>query len=212
MDLRFFARKEMTFAAALLTMTGLLTGCGTLGPTATTASGPPAVTHYPEPASFDAPEPFTELASREVNSDVDLDAQEASLVQSVALDTTQSSIKENSDRTTTKISQATPRRVERVDDRSFKQKVLDSDEAVLVDFYADWCGPCKKLTPVLDELAQETPGVRIVKVNIDHSPESASSYSVKSIPTLILFKDGKPVARRGGLIGKDSLRDLISRP
>ncbi len=212
MDLRFFASKQMTFAAALLTMTALLTGCGTFGPSATTASGRPAVTHYPEPASFDAPEPFAEPASRDMNTDVDLDVREPSSVKPVALDTAQSIVEENAERSAATENQATPRRVERVDDRSFKQEVIDSDEAVLVDFYADWCGPCKKLTPILDELAQETPGVRIVKVNIDHSPKSASSYRVKSIPTLILFREGKPVARRGGLIVKDSLKDLISQP
>ena len=83
---------------------------------------------------------------------------------------------------------------------------------MLVDFYADWCGPCKKLSPVLDKRAQEASGVRIVKVNTDRSPELAAEYSVNSIPTLILFKDGKPAARRGGLISKDSLTELIKQP
>ena len=212
MELRLLASTKMTFAAALLTLPTLLTGCGSFGSGATIASGPPPVTHHPPSDSLDASGPFAEPSSRELDTDVDFGVREPSLVEPVALDTAQSIVKENADRAAATKNQATPRRVERVDDRSFEQKVLDSDEAVLVDFYSDWCGPCKKLTPVLDELAQETPGIRIVKVNIDRSPKSASSYNVKSIPTLILFRDGKPVARHGGLIGKDSLKDLISQP
>jgi thioredoxin 1 len=104
-----------------------------------------------------------------------------------------------------------PRHVEHVDDHDFQQKVVRSDETVLVDFYADWCGPCKMLVPVLDELAQETPDARIVKVDIDQSPKLAKRYGVRSIPTLILFKDGKPVTRRTGLNSKASLKELIAQ-
>jgi len=101
--------------------------------------------------------------------------------------------------------------VEKVSDREFEQKVIRSDEIVLVDFYADWCGPCRTLAPVLDELAQETPDARIVKVNIDRSPKLAERYGVRSIPTVILFKDGRPVTRRTGLNSKATLRELISQ-
>jgi len=132
--------------------------------------------------------------------------QGSSQVRPVSFEATESAVKQSGVNR-----QMSPRRVEHVDDRNFGQMVLDSDEAVLVDFYADWCGPCKKLSPVLDELAQETPGVRIVKVNIDRSPKSARGYRVKSLPTLILFKDGKPVVRRGGLLSKDSLKKLVSQ-
>ena len=104
-----------------------------------------------------------------------------------------------------------PRRVEKVSDHDFEQKVVKSDETVLVDFYADWCGPCKKLAPVLDELAQETPDARVAKVDIDRSPKLAEQYGVRSIPTLILFKDGKPVTRRTGLNSKASLKELIAQ-
>jgi thioredoxin 1 len=126
--------------------------------------------------------------------------------QFVALKTGQA-VTETSLATTIKI----PRHVEKVGDREFEQEVIRSGDTVLVDFYADWCGPCKKLASVLDELAQETPDARIVKVNIDRSPKLAKHYSVRSIPTLILFKDGKPVTRRTGLNSKASLKELISQ-
>jgi thioredoxin 1 len=111
------------------------------------------------------------------------------------------------------VSEATarvPRPVERVNHRDFDRKVLDAGEVVLVDFYADWCGPCKRLAPVLDELARETPDARVVKVNIDHSPELADQYAVRSVPTLIVFKNGKPVARRMGLNSKRDLQSLLA--
>jgi thioredoxin 1 len=104
-----------------------------------------------------------------------------------------------------------PRHVEKVTDHEFQQKVIGSGEPVLVDFYADWCGPCKRLAPVLDELAQETPDARIVKIDIDRSPKVAAHYGVRSIPTLILFKDGKPVTRRTGLSSKASLKELLAQ-
>jgi thioredoxin 1 len=104
-----------------------------------------------------------------------------------------------------------PRHVEKVTDQEFQQKVIGSGEPVLVDFYADWCGPCKRLAPVLDELAQETPDARIVKIDIDRSPKVAAHYGVRSIPTLILFKDGKPVTRRTGLSSKASLKELLAQ-
>jgi thioredoxin 1 len=104
-----------------------------------------------------------------------------------------------------------PRHVEHVDDHDFQQKVVRSDETVLVDFYADWCGPCKMLAPVLDELAQETSDARIVKVDVDQSPKLAKRYGVRSIPTLILFKEGKPLTRRTGLNSKASLKELIAQ-
>jgi len=103
------------------------------------------------------------------------------------------------------------RRVEHIGHGEFAQKVLASEEAVLVDFYADWCGPCRKLAPMLDQLARETPNARIVKVNIDHHPELADRYGVRSIPTLILFKNGKPTARRTGLMGPAALRAILNQ-
>ncbi|MEE1199622.1 MAG: thioredoxin, partial [Christensenellales bacterium] len=83
--------------------------------------------------------------------------------------------------------------VQKITHADFQQEVLESKTTVLVDFWASWCGPCRMLTPILEELAAENPQVKVCKVNIDEEPELASAYQVMSIPTLIVFKDGKAV-------------------
>ncbi len=80
---------------------------------------------------------------------------------------------------------------------------------VLVDFFAEWCGPCRMLTPIIEELANEISGVSIFKVNIDESPETAQKYEVSSIPTLVLLKDGKEAKKTVGLKDKDFLLAMI---
>lgn len=95
-----------------------------------------------------------------------------------------------------------------VNTENFEQEVLKNAGPVLVDFYADWCGPCKMLAPVLEELAKELDGkVKVCKLNVDDSSKIAADYSVMTIPTLILFKDGKDSVQTVGFKTKN---DIIS--
>jgi thioredoxin 1 len=97
-----------------------------------------------------------------------------------------------------------------VTDESFKNEV-ESAGTVLVDFWAPWCGPCKMIAPVLEELDKEVSNIKIAKVNVDDNPESASRFGVMSIPTLIVFKDGQPVDKVVGFQSKDALKNVLSR-
>lgn len=92
---------------------------------------------------------------------------------------------------------------------NFEAEVLKSDAPVLVDFYADWCGPCKMLAPLLEQFAQEHPQVKVCKINVDDQADLAMDYDVRSIPTLVVFKDGKEANRSVGLISKSQLQNLI---
>jgi thioredoxin 1 len=90
-----------------------------------------------------------------------------------------------------------------VTDSDFQQEVLDADTPVLVDFWADWCAPCKMVAPVLDDLAQEYDGkVKFTKVDVDTNPETAMKYGIRSIPTLLVFKGGAPVDQVVGAVPK----------
>ncbi len=89
---------------------------------------------------------------------------------------------------------------------NFEEKVLKSDIPVLVDLWAPWCGPCKAIGPTVSELAEEYTGrLKVVKLNIDQSPELATKYNVMSIPTLLIFKDGQVDGQIIGLVGKDKI-------
>ncbi len=101
-------------------------------------------------------------------------------------------------------------RIVHVTDDSFEQAVLQCAKPVLVDYWADWCGPCKMIAPVLDEIADEYGGkVRVAKLNIDDNPNTPPRYGIRGIPTLMLFKEGEVEATKVGAVSKSQLTAFI---
>ncbi len=99
-----------------------------------------------------------------------------------------------------------------VTDASFKGEVLESDVPVLVDFWAPWCGPCRMVAPVVEEIAEQYQGkVKVVKLNTDENPQIASNYGIRSIPTLMIFKDGQRVDMVVGAVPKTTLANTLEK-
>ena len=92
---------------------------------------------------------------------------------------------------------------------NFQAEVLNSDKPVLVDFWATWCGPCRMVAPIVDEIAEEREDIKVCKIDVDEQPELAATYQVMSIPTLLVFKDGQVTAKSIGAKPKTQLLDMI---
>ena len=97
----------------------------------------------------------------------------------------------------------------KISEENFKKEVLEESKTVLVDFYADWCGPCKMLSPIIEEVAKENEDAKFVKINVDEAQELAIEYDIMSIPTIVVIKDGKEVNRTVGLVDKTEIRAML---
>ncbi len=103
-------------------------------------------------------------------------------------------------------------RIQHVSDNTFEQDVVGASEPVLVDFWAPWCGPCKRVAPILEELAQKLEGrLKVAKMNVDENPSIPSQLGIRSIPTLAVYKEGKVVETRVGALSLEELERFVSR-
>ena len=93
----------------------------------------------------------------------------------------------------------------KITENNFEEEVLNSEKTVLLDFYADWCGPCKMQSPIIDQIAEEKQDVKVGKINVDENQNLAGKYGVMSIPTLVIIKNGEIVGQFVGLTGKDQI-------
>ena len=96
-----------------------------------------------------------------------------------------------------------------INNENFEQEVLKSNKTVLIDFYAEWCGPCQMLSPIVEQVAQENDNIKVVKINVDENPNLASEFGIKAIPTLVIIKNGKEANRAVGMLSKAELLELI---
>lgn len=97
----------------------------------------------------------------------------------------------------------------KINNSNFEEEVLKSEKAVLVDFFAEWCGPCKMLAPVIEQIAKENEDIKVAKINVDEAQELAEKYGVMSIPTLVVIKNGEEIKRQVGLASKTEILGMI---
>ena len=97
----------------------------------------------------------------------------------------------------------------KVTSENFEEEVLKSDKTVLIDFYADWCGPCKMLSPIIEAVANENEDIKVVKINVDKAQDLAIEYQVMSIPTIVVIKDGQEVNRTVGVVSKSQIEEMV---
>lgn len=96
-----------------------------------------------------------------------------------------------------------------INKHNFQEEILNSDKNVLIDFFADWCGPCQRVSPVIDEIARENPDIKVGKINVDEQPELASRFRVYTIPTLFVFKNGQIIEQAVGVQSKEHLLAMV---
>ena len=97
----------------------------------------------------------------------------------------------------------------RVNQENFREEVVNSDRPVLIDFWASWCGPCRMVLPIVEQIAEEREDIKVVKINVDEEPELASQFRVMSIPTLVVFKDGAVVNQAVGARSRDAIEAML---